>query len=44
MYDWCHEAIGIAMCRIVARGNARACWLRMRAAEVKEVFGARGEE
>ena len=50
MYDWCRRAKETATCDNVAGGkvpkrwDARACWLRMTAAEMKKSFNARGEE
>ena len=50
MYDWCRKANETATCENTARGkipkrwDARACWLRMTAAEIKKAFNARGGE
>lgn len=50
MYDWSRKAKEAATCENVARGkipkwwDARACWVRMTAAEMKKAYNARGEE
>ena len=50
MYDWCHEAKKTTTCdklmggKVPKEWDARACWLRMMAAEMKKAFNARGEE
>ena len=50
MYDWCSKAEEMAMSGSTGRGkmpkwwDARACWLRMMAAQMRKAFNARGEE
>ena len=50
MYDWSSRAKETAMSGNIGRGempkwwDARTCWLRMMAAEMRKAFNARGEE
>lgn len=50
MYDWSSTATETAACeggaggKMPKRWDARACWVRMMAAEMKKAFNARGEE
>lgn len=50
MYEWSRNAKEMATCDIASKGkipkwwDARACWERMMAAEMKKSFNARGKE
>ncbi len=50
MYDWSCQASGGENCGDIGRGkmpkswDARACWLRMMAPEMKKAFSAKDEQ